>query len=229
MDCLCRTPGAPLPAPVRAPVRPLRQPLRFLLPPGEHPCVRHRDVDRALAGAEGARRYARGGPELVPVEPHGRRHVLCGPVRGRPGRAARAHPLPHRAGHHLPASDAPVSQPGRRQRRRLRGQQLSRGRPTARHHGGAGGTGDRTAPPRHLADAGLRLQSHLRRARMGAGGPGRGSRHQDYYRMFPDRTLPDAYEKTMPEVFPTSIPAPSPIAPASRSGSGPRSTTISGT
>jgi len=26
-------------------------------------------------------------------------------------------------------------------------------------------------------------------------------RHQAYYRMFPDRTLPDQYEKTMPEVF----------------------------
>ncbi len=30
--------------------------------------------------------------------------------------------------------------------------------------------------------------------------------YQEYYRMFPDRTLPDAYERTMPEVFPDEHP-----------------------
>ena len=53
--------------------------------------------------------------------------------------------------------------------------------------------------------------------------------YQEFYRMFPDRGMPDAYERTMREVFPDDHPAPSPTAPASRSGCGPRSTTTSGT
>ena len=32
------------------------------------------------------------------------------------------------------------------------------------------------------------------------------TRYQDYFHMFPDRTLPDAYERTLPEVFPEFAP-----------------------
>ena len=41
---------------------------------------------------------------------------------------------------------------------------------------------------------------------MGARGAGRRPDQRDYFQVFPDRTLPDAYERTLPEVFPDFAP-----------------------
>ena len=60
--------------------------------------------------------------------------------------------------------------PGRRRRRRLRGEQLPRARPRTRHHRGTRGARRRAAPPRHQPGPRLRLQPHLRRARVGPQG-----------------------------------------------------------
>ena len=52
-----------------------------------------------------------------------------------------------------------------------------------------------------------RPQPHRARARVGAGGDrGRRSAMLAFYRTFPDRTEPDAYERTLPEVFPDIAP-----------------------
>jgi amylosucrase len=51
-----------------------------------------------------------------------------------------------------------------------------------------------------------RLQPHGKGAPW-AQGPSWAMRHyQDYYLMYPDRTLPDQYELTLPEVFPDFAP-----------------------
>ena len=117
---------------------------------------------------------------------------------GESGGAARADPLPDRARHHLPAPDAAVQGPGGRQRRRLRGQQLPRGQPGAGHHGGAGGAGHRAAPPRHLVWCSTSSSTTPRTSTSGRGAPWRATRSiQEYYRMFPDREMPDAFERSL--------------------------------
>ena len=70
-------------------------------------------------------------------------------------------------------------------------------------------------------------QPHRARARMGpqalAGDPD----YREMYLIYPDRTEPDAYERTLPEVFPDSRPATSPRC-RSWAGSGRPSTLASG-
>ena len=51
-----------------------------------------------------------------------------------------------------------------------------------------------------------RPQPLRRRARLGAGRPGRRPRGRGDVLVFPDRELPDAYERTLPEVFPDFAP-----------------------
>ena len=53
--------------------------------------------------------------------------------------------------------------------------------------------------------------------------------YEDYYYIFPDRTMPDAYERTLREIFPDAGPAASPTGPIWASGSGRPSTASSGT
>ena len=56
------------------------------------------------------------------------------------------------------------------------------------------------------------------------------ARRRDYYLTFPDRELPDAYERTLPEVFPDIAPGQLHLcAGARRAGCGRRSTRSSGT
>ena len=48
-----------------------------------------------------------------------------------------------------------------------------------------------------------RAQPRRARARVGAAGAGGRRRgYRDYFHVFPDREMPDAYERTLPEVFP---------------------------
>jgi amylosucrase len=65
---------------------------------------------------------------------------------------------------------------------------------------------------RHQPGARFCLQPHVGRAPLGAGRAGRRPEDADYYFVFPDRTLPDAYDRTLREIFPDNIRAPSPIA-----------------
>ena len=52
---------------------------------------------------------------------------------------------------------------------------------------------------------------------------------QDYYRIFPDRKMPDAYEANLREIFPDEHPGRLPGARRSAAGCGPPSTLTSGT
>ena len=63
-----------------------------------------------------------------------------------------------------------------------------------------------------------------RRARAGE------SRYRDYFHVYPDRVMPDAYERTLPEVFPDFAPGNFTLGrPSSAAGSGRPSTSGSGT
>ena len=90
-----------------------------------------------------------------------------------------------------------------RKRRRLRGQRLSGGEPRAGHDGRTGGAGPRAA--QRTASAWWWTSSSTTpptstsgRRRALAGDP----EYQDFYHMFPDRQMPDAYERTLREIFP---------------------------
>ena len=50
------------------------------------------------------------------------------------------------------------------------------------------------------------LNHTAREHAVGAGGAGRRRGKLAYYRTFPDRAEPDAYERTLPEVFPDVAP-----------------------
>ena len=63
------------------------------------------------------------------------------------------------------------------------------------------------APAGHQPVPRPRAQPRRPRARVGAGGPSRAMRTTAaYFHIFPDRELPDAYERTLPEVFPDFAP-----------------------
>ena len=75
-----------------------------------------------------------------------------------------------------------------------------------------GTTGDLAALADRLHDAGMSLTldlvlNHVAREHEWAVAARAGSaKHRAYFRTFPDRTLPDAYERTLPEVFPHLAP-----------------------
>ena len=117
------------------------------------------------------------------------------------------------------------------QRRRLRGRRLRRGRARAR----ARWTTCARSPPT-CARPGWRCASTSCSTTPRASTPwaqaalAGDARKLAFYRTFPDRTEPDAYERTLPEVFPDT--APGQLHAGSRSssaGCGRRSTTTSGT
>ena len=60
-------------------------------------------------------------------------------------------------------------------------------------------------------------------------GPASRRRYRDYFHVFPDRALPDAYERTLPEVFPDFAPGNFTWDDDLAAGCGPRSTSGSGT
>ena len=128
---------------------------------------------------------------------------FAGTLRRRP----RAAPLPARARRHLPAPDAAAARAARAQRRRLRGRRLRRGRARAGHDGRPARARGRPARARDGAVRRRRRSTTPRASTPWAQAALAGDeRKLAYYRTFPDRTEPDAYERTLPEVFPDIAP-----------------------
>ena len=154
------------------------------------------------------------GCSATPATPTGSRATSRGRSPGRP---------PHRPRRHPPAPDAAAGHPRGRQRRRVCRRRLPHGPPRPRHH-------------RRPADLATRLRERgislvvdpcqPRRPRAPLGGSGRAgdASYRDRFLVFPDRELPDAYERTLPEVFPDFAPGASRGTTTSRAGSGRPST-----
>ena len=165
--------------------------------------ARRRPPRRAAAARPRARDHAR----LAPARAGGRLRRLRRPLRGHARRRRRAHRLPARARRHLPAPDAAPARAPRAQRRRLRGRRTSapstrrwgRSRTSRRWPGGCGSTASACA---WTSSSTTRRASTSGRARARAGDEEMLAR----YLTFPDRELPDAYERTLPEVFPDVAP-----------------------
>ena len=101
-----------------------------------------------------------------------------------------------------------------RQRRRLRGRRLRRGRPAARHHGRPRGARRRPARARHRAVRRPGAQPHRGRARVGAGGRGR---RPGVPGLLPDLPRPHRARRATSGRCPRSSPTPRPAAsPTSR-------------
>ena len=126
--------------------------------------------------AADARPPPRDRPGLVPALGDDRLRLLRRPVRRLAGRGPRAPGLPGRARRHLSAPDAAAAAARRRDRWRLRGSGLRRGRSPSRHHGRSAGPGRRPARARHGAVRRPGAQPHRGRARMGPQGTGRRAR-----------------------------------------------------
>ena len=155
--------------------------------------------------SSGAGRPARGRPRLVPVASRcsaGSATSICfaGDLAG----PARADPLLQGAGADLSAPDAAV--PGARRATATaatRSAATASVNPAPGHDGRAGRPGDASC-----ATTGISLvvdfvfnhtsDEHDWAKRAQAGDP----EYQDYYYIFPDRTMPDAYERTLREIFP---------------------------
>ena len=124
--------------------------------------------------------------------------------------------------------------PGGQRRRRLRRLQLPRRRPGAGHDGRAARRSRASCGPpaspwcvdfifNHTSD------EHVWARRAVAGEAVDGVDYSDFYLIFPDRTMPDAYERTTREIFPDDHPGSFVQLRRRPRGSGRRSITSSGT
>ena len=129
--------------------------------------------------------------------------MFAGDLRRRGGQGR----LPGRARRHLPAPDAAAQAAAGTERRRVRGDGLPRGPRGPRHHRRSARPGHHAALARHLADPGPGAQPRRRRARTGRSTRGPATAfYRNYFHMFADRSMPDAYERSLPEVFPDFAP-----------------------
>ena len=135
----------------RGPVRPARAPL---WPPAGIRAVRRRPDRRdrrGLGGAAGGAAPPRSRPRpragLVPARDHGRLRLLHRPLRRDDSGRGRPPRLSRRARRHLCPLHALPQAAARRQRRRLFGDGLPRGRPALRHHGRPRTGGARRSAP----------------------------------------------------------------------------------
>ena len=122
-------------------------------------------------------------------------------------RASASGSLPARARRRLPAPDAAAARAAGAQRRRLRGRRLRRGRARARDDGRP--ARPRGRPPRRRAWPSASTSSSTTPPRehpWAQAAIAGDERMLAFYRTFPDRTEPDAYERTLPEVFPDIAP-----------------------
>ena len=107
----------------------------------------------------------------------------------------------------LPAPDAAAAAARGRERRRLRRRGLRLRRPAAGHDGTTSSGWPASCTRAGSRSASTSCSTTPRRSTRGpskalAGDP----TYRDFYRFFPDRTEPDAYERTLPEVFPDMAP-----------------------
>ena len=170
----------------------------------------------------------RGRPRLVPARPDGRLRRLRRPVRRRPGRRAPAARLPGRARRHLPAPDAAA---GPRDGDNDGGYAVST---TTRSTRGWAPWPTSSRWPPTCTQRGMSLCVDLVLNHTAAEHPWARPRpagdpaYRAFYRIFPDRTMPDRTSARCPRCSPTPRPAASPTSRAS-GGCGRRSTTSSGT
>ena len=125
----------------------------------------------------------------------------------RPARRRRARRRPRRARRHVPPPDAAAAAAARARTTADTPSPTTapcaptwaRRRPPRRW--------PRAAPPRHQPVPRPRAQPRRPRARRGPWPRASGDRaYRRYFHIFPDRTMPDAYERTLPEVFPDFAP-----------------------
>ena len=127
----------------------------------------------------------------------------AGTLAGRP----RQHPVLRGARPDLPAPHAAVREPGGQLRRRLRGVELPAGEPGARHDGRARARSRPTCGWPASRSSSTSSSTTPATSTSGPARPSPASRsYEDFYLIFPDRTMPDAYEQTVREIFPDDHP-----------------------
>ena len=163
---------------------------------------RGRRVAAARAGrAARARPRARDHAGLAAARAGGGLRGLRRPLRRHAGRRARAPAVPARARRQLPAPDAAAARPARRPTTAA-----TRWSTTARSSRRWARSTTCARWRTSCARTGWRCASTSCSTTRRPSTRGRAGAPATYYRTFPDRTEPDAYERTLPEVFPDIAP-----------------------